>query len=367
MIEPSWTGAGECRRCWSCLGIIRPATRKLVDCVDNPNPKRAISRKPLTCAGCGNIIVLLQQRCVVMSKRLLSSLLCVAAVFMAANVRSAEINAGELFKSVTELRAEVEQIRIVMGEPLPPSREFRIHDAVPRHVFYQAQTLFRKSNQFAQQIAGVSRQPPRSAPEGAIESDDVLLLLNDSREQLGFVKAALGITEPVAQAKLDPRKRPSDVLYDLIEAGRVVSFISGHAVAWTSIYDRVLLAITYVGGALPEESRFPPLPDFESGKFPQHVFGRLQRCMELSRAPAAEHGVAILRVEPIRRTEVGPTAIEVLDMATIVLSDLAELTYEMEAEDVPRPEYPHPSRVFPSHVYQLVGVLQAQLEMLAEA
>lgn len=300
-----------------------------------------------------------------MSKRLLSALLCLAAAFMVANVRSAEIDARELFKSVTELRGEIEQIRIVMGEPLPASREYRIHDAVPRHVFYQAQTLFRKSNQFAQQIAGVSRQPPRLAPEGGIESGDVLQVLSDSREQLGFVKRALGITEPVAQAKLEPRKRPSDVLYELIEAGRVINFISGRTVAWTTIYDRVLLAITYVGGALSEESRFPPLPAFEPGKFPQDVFARLQECMELSRTLAAEHGVAILRIESIRATEVGPTVIEVLDMATIVLSDLAELTYEMEAEDVPMPEYAHPSRVFPSHVYQLVGVLQAQMEMLA--
>ena len=147
----------------------------------------------------------------------------------------------------------------------------------------------------------------------------------------------------------------------------VINFISGRTVAWTSIYDRVLLAITYVGGALPEESRFPALPAFEPGKFPQDVFGRLQQCMELSRAPAAEHGVAVLRLESIRASEVGPTVIEAMDMATLVLSDLAELTYEMEAEDVPMPEYPHPSRVFPSHVFQLVGVLQAQLEMLAES
>ena len=302
-----------------------------------------------------------------MSKRLLSSLLCLAAAFLAVNARSAEINAGGLFKSVTELRAEVEQIRVLMGEPLPPSREYRLHDAVPRHVFYQAQTLFRKSNQFAQQVAGVSRQAARLAPEGNITSDDVQLVLNDAREQIGLVRAALGITEAVAEAKLDRRKRASDVLYELIEMGRLINFISGRTVAWSSIYDRLLLAITYVGGALPEGSRFPALPAFEAGKFPQDVFGRLQECMDLSRAPAEKHGVAVLRIESIRTSEVGPTVIEVMDMATIVLSDLAELTYEMEAEDVPMPAYPHPSRVFPSHVHQLVGVLQAQLEMLAES
>ena len=306
-----------------------------------------------------------------MIQRLLFSrllpLLCLAVALVAANARAAEIDAGELFKAVTELRAEIEQIRVVMGEPLPPSREYRIHDAVPRHVFYQAQTLFRKSNQFAQQIAGVSRQASRPAPEGGIGSEDVLLVLNDAREQLGLVRAALGISEPVAEAKLDRRKRPSDVLYDLIEAGRVINFISGRTVAWTTVYDRLLLAISYVGGALPETDRFPPLPEFEPGKFPQDVFARIQQCMELSRKPAVEHDVAIVRLESIRGTETGPTVIEVLDLATIVLSDLAELTYEMEAEELPIPEYPHPSRVFPSHVYQLAGVLEAQLETLAEA
>ena len=313
------------------------------------------------------MIISLKYRPDVMTKRLFSSFLWLAVACLPANARSVEIDTAQLFKSVTELRAEIEQIRVVMGEPLPPSREVRLHDAVLRHVFYQAQTLFRKSNQFAQQMAGALRQPPRLASEGDIVFEDVLGVLNDTRKQLSLVKSALGITEPVEEAKLDRRARPSDVLYDLIEAGRVINFISGRTVAWSTVYDRVLLAITYVGGALPEPTRFPPVSPFEPGKFPQDVFGRLQKCMELSREPAAKHGVAVLRIEPIRRTEVGPTVIEVLDIATIVLSDLAELTYEMEAEDVPVPDYPrpHPNRVFPSHVYQLVGVLVAQLELLA--
>lgn len=301
-----------------------------------------------------------------MSKQSIRFLLCLAAACVAANVRAAEIDASQLFKAVTEIRSEIEQIRQVIGEPLPPTREYRIHDAVPRHVYYQAQTLFRKSNQFAQQMAGVSRQSPRQAPEGEITDNDVLGVLNDAREQLGLVKAALGIDEAVPQARLERRKRPSDVLHALIEVGREINFISGRSVAWTTIYDRVLLAITYVGGALPEATRFPPLPEFQTGKFPEDVFNQLAECMELSRTLAAENGVAILRLESIRRSEVGPTAIEVGDLATIVLSDLAELTYEMAAEDVAAPEYAHPNRVFPNHLYQLAGVLKTQLEMLVE-
>ena len=299
-----------------------------------------------------------------MTKHPFLSLLCLAAACMASPVRAAESDTAHLFKALTELRSEIEQIRTVMGKPLPPTREFRVHDVVSRHVFYQAQALFRKSNQFAQQIAGVSRQSPRPAPDGEIGAEDVLLVLNDTRAQLGMVKSALGIEASAPVARLDRRKRTSDVMHDIIEAGRDTNFISGRPVAWATIYDRVLLAITYVGGALPVETRFPPLPPFESGKFPQDVFDRLLQCMELSRKPAAEHDVAILRLESIRQTEVGPTVLEVLDIVTVVLSDLAELTYQMEAEDVAMPDYPHPSRVFPSHVDQLLGVLQAQLESL---
>ena len=305
-----------------------------------------------------------------MTKRLFSSvpslpsLLCLALSLVVTNARAAQIDTAELFRSVTELRAEIEQIRVVMGEPLPPSREYRVDGAVPRHVYYQAQTLFRKSNLFAQQIAGVSRQPSRPAPEGSIASEDVLLVLNDTREQLGHVRTALDIAEAVAEAKADRRKQPSDILYELIEAGRDINFISGRTVAWTTVYDRLLLAISYVGGALPEAGRFPALPAFEPGKFPQDVVGRLQRCMELSRKLAGEYDVSMVRLEVIRRSAIGPTVIEVLDVATILLSDLAELTYLMEAEELPLPEYPRPSRIFPSHVNQLAGVLEAQLEAL---
>ena len=300
-----------------------------------------------------------------MRKRLFSFLLSVAAVGLAVHARAAETDAVELFKALTELRSEIEQIRTVMGEPLPPTREFHIHDAVPRHVFYQAQTLFRKSNLFAQEIAGVSRQSQRPAPDGDIGDEDVLMVLNDTREQLALVKSALGIDAPAPEAKPDRRKRSSDLLHDIIEAGRDINFISGRPVPWSTIYDRVLLAVTYVGGALPEKTRFPPLPPFESGKFPQDVFNRTMQCMELSRIPAAQHNVAVLRLDSIRQTEIGATVLEVLDTVTIVLSDLAELTLQMEAEDVAIPDYPHPNRVFPSHVYQLLGVLQAQLEELA--
>ena len=301
-----------------------------------------------------------------MTKRLFSSFLFLAvAAVAAANARAAEFDADELFRSTTELRSEVEQIRQVIGEPLPPTREYRIHNAVPRHVFYQAQTLFRKSNQFARQMAGVSRQSPKPAPEGAIRGKDVLAVLDDARGQLGLVKAALGIEAAVPEAPAQRRKQPSDVLHDIIEAGREINFISGRSVAWTTIYDRILLAITYVGGALPEATRFPPLPAHRTGKFPADVFNRLVECMEISRAPASQHDIAIVRLESIRTTETGPTAIEVGDVATILVSDLAELTLQMEAADVAAPEYPHPSRVFPSHAFQLAGVLKAQLETLA--
>ena len=300
-----------------------------------------------------------------MRKCLFSFLVCLAAVGFAVHARAAATDTAHLFKALTELRSEIELIRTVMGEPLPPSREFRIHDAVPRHVFYQAQALFRKSNQFAQQIAGVSRQSPRPAPEGDIAAEDVLLVLNDTRAQLALIKSALGVEASAPEAKLERRKRSSDVLHDIINAGRDINFISGRPVSWATIYDRVLLAVTYVGGALPEETRFPPLPPFESGKFPQDVFNRAMQCMELSRVPAAQHDVAVLRLESIRQTEIGATVLEVLDTVTIVLSDLAELTLQMDAEDVAIPDYPHPNRVFPSHAYQLLGVLQAQLEELA--
>ncbi|NND66336.1 MAG: hypothetical protein HKN19_02000, partial [Halioglobus sp.] len=76
-----------------------------------------------------------------------------------------DVTSAQVYQEARLLHAEVERIREHLGVRAPRARSYKLEDAVPRQNFYQAQTLFRKSNQLAQEIAGVSRQHAAAAPE----------------------------------------------------------------------------------------------------------------------------------------------------------------------------------------------------------
>ncbi len=275
-----------------------------------------------------------------------------------------EISIPELHQRVGGLLSEIDQIRRVLGILPPPERDFVIRDAEPRQVFFQAQTLFRKSNTLAQEIAGISRQAPIPAPSGNISTNDVQAILDGTQEQLKHVEDALAISIRASAPALNRRSTSGDVLHDIVEAGYILNELVSRRADWPSIYDRILQMVSYVGGALSEGNRFPALPVFECCKMPEDVYQRLLQSMEASRALASSVDLTFMRIESRKRPPHGASTGTVYDLTTTLVSDLGELTLRLEAEDVAFPEYDRPPRVFPSHAYQLAGVLEQQLAML---
>jgi hypothetical protein len=249
----------------------------------------------------------------------------------------------------------------VLGVQPPPERDFVIRDATPRQVFFQAQTLFRKCNTLAQEIAGISRQAAAQAPAEEIRTADVQAVVKAAREQLGYVNAALVINDQLEVPVLNRRSTNGDVLRDIVQAGYFLNELTIRQADWPSIYDRILQMVTYVGGALPEDERFPALPAFECCKMPEDVYQRLLGQMEASRPLAESVELFFMRIESRRRPPNGASKGTVFDLTTTMLSDLAELTLRLDGEDVPMPAYERPARIFPSHAYQLAGVLGEQL------
>ncbi len=279
-----------------------------------------------------------------------------------------EVSIPELRQNVGLLLNEIGQIRRVLGIQPPPEREFVIRDAEPRQVFFQAQTLFRKCNTLAQEIAGISRQAPAPAPAaGEISSNDVKDIVDAGREQLNHVKSALDITQPIPAPALNRRSTSGDVLHDIVEAGYVLNELISRQAEWPAIYDRILQMVTYVGGALPEAERFPAVPAFECCKMPEDVYQRLLRSMEATRGLAASVDLTFMRIESRKRPPNGASKGTVYDLTTTLVSDLGELTLRLDGEDVAFPDYPRPARIFPSHAYQLAGVLEQQLAQLRAA
>ena len=263
--------------------------------------------------------------------------------------------------------ADIEQIRQVLGKRPPRSRSFSLADAEPRQVYFQAQTLFRKCNLLAQEMAGVSHVSPPPAPDEETTPADVLVVVQAAQAQLGHVKTTLGIDQASEPPRIDRRRQSADVMHDIIHAGYVLNQISQPHFDWARIYDRVVQLSTYLGGLLPEEQRYPVPEAHACCKMPGAVNQRLRGVMELARPLAESVDLTFVRLIVNRTAEGGPGVDTVYDLTTTLLGDFGELALRLEGEDVAPPDYPRPARIHPSHVYQLTSVLEQQVGLILAA
>lgn len=275
-----------------------------------------------------------------------------------------DIKAPHVLQLVGLINNEIDEIRLVMGERPPRSREFTLQDVQPRQPFFQSQTLFLKCNQLAKEVAGVSRQAPRAAPEDGVDFADIYRVVDESRAQLQIVRDAIGIETAVTIPPLPRRSTPEQIMHDIVKAGDVLNQLIIDRPEWPDIYDRITQMITYIAGVLPESNRFPELSPYECCKQPQDVATMLLDAMELARPVAESVDLSVIRIVSEKAEEGGASTDTVYDVTTTVVSDFAELTLRLDGEDLSNPEYPRPTRIFPSHAYQMARVVKVQIEQL---
>jgi len=99
---------------------------------------------------------------------------------------------------------------------------------------------------------------------------------------------------------------------------------------------------------------------------PADVYARLVGCLEIARGLVKKAGHAVIENTSAPDPETILPA-DVYDMASLVLGEVAFL-HALHPD--PNPPYPFegnvPGRKLPSHVFQLVGVLEQQLQQLAK-
>ena len=267
-----------------------------------------------------------------------------------------------------------------MGKP--PVHEpgsFIVLTAAPRHVFYHAQELFRKTHQLAEEIAGERQLPleevdadwrratPRPVPEGReVAPADVLELVTDTDDR---IKAALSLLNVNAllrdQPERDTTKQPADVLTELLTINRKLNRMMDRAFRMQDVYGQALRAVDYAGDL---GAGYPPQADLEGSKQPLDVYRRLTDCLHLIRQVGVAFDVETLDWEDDGELQAEDVeAADVYDSATTVVAELSYLVRHVGAAHtaIPRGEYRRPRDVLPTHVFQLVGVLEMQLRMLA--
>ena len=299
--------------------------------------------------------------------RVVVVLLHVAAILLGGTapfVSAQTIDNPDVFALASEVADEVELIREVMGRPFDDSPRLPASSVSQLEVYFQAQTLFRKVNQLAQEIAGETRVAAPPLPEDELQPADTLNVLSQAHEQVTAVKEALGIQTEVPPVP-PGTSSATGVFMTIIDLNRQLNLLLDQPIAPSDVFQQVTLAILYCAGILSNYGveELPAPAPFDGYKRPGDVYALLLQEVDRVSQLSRRAGVSVLRLSATRNI---PDDIEpghVYDLARILVSSLAVLSDALNAQDV-FPELEEPARIFPTQVYERATILQSQLEQL---
>ena len=284
--------------------------------------------------------------------------LCMSSLADAQSVENPDV-----YVLASQVADEIELIREVMGRPFDDSPRLPATGVSQFEVYFQAQTLFRKSNQLAQEYAGTARIPAPPVPEGELEPGNTHAVVAAALEQVMLVKEALGI-----EMRLPEQSRGSasatGVFMTILDTNRQLNLLLDVPILPRDVYEQVTLAVLYSAAILANQGVEDYVPDaepFDGYRRPADVYRLLLNSADVLSRMAEKSGVSVLRLSSRRNI---PDDIEpghVYDVARILVAGLAILSDALDAQDV-FPELEQPEQIFPTQVYARATVLLQQLE-----
>lgn len=280
---------------------------------------------------------------------------------------SNEIQPPDCLVRAQQLLAEADLIRAELGRsrdarPLPT-----ITGAEPREVYFGALALFRKADRLGLELAGDQLDELPEAPAiDKVAPKDVLAVLDAAHGEITNVKARLGISKNAEVPARDASKTPSDVLQAVIAVNRQLNLLLENPFTPSDVYEQVSWASLYAGRLLKAKGAAASTsPEYQRGKRPSDCYDRLLGCLDLVRAALKSGGKSALEISARGETDAVPG--DVFDLASLVLAEVAYLHGTTSGVTAPYPfEVQSASRRVPSHCYQRIGLLEAQLAQLAK-
>jgi hypothetical protein len=263
---------------------------------------------------------------------------------------------------------ELELVRERMGRPFDDSPRLPVSAVSELELYYQTQSLLRKANQLAQELAGAAPRAPGPEPSGEISSADVYGLLEDSLAQIRVAAEAIGITERATFEQRVTSIAATGVFLVVIDINRQLNQMLRVPIGNTEVFEEVSAAITSAAALLatyPGTTPVPEPPPFDGYKRPADVYERLTECMDAVIRVAPKVGVSVLGLSARRNVPEDTEPGHAYDIARFLVADLAAFA---DARDVPRVRVslPAPKHVFPTEVYAHAGILLRQLEQLEQ-
>ena len=280
------------------------------------------------------------------------------------------ITPGDVLARVQLLRETLELIRFEMGKPKASQSDSLATNVYPHEAYFQALTLFLKSDRLALELTGSTGIPAEPISLSTVAPLHIWKMVNAAYHRILTIKEELALKDIVLERLSDSSTGLTETGRAIVETNRQLNLLLERRFSPSDVSQQVLLASQYTKRLL---ARFPgstivtETSPLERGKQPADVFLRLVECYAVLEKIANHSSVPVLHLDLPAAQKVGRSRqlepSDVYDMATLLVSDLAYLHAQLKNNTAPKP-IPYPGRAFPSHVYQQATVLLHQLEAL---
>ena len=266
------------------------------------------------------------------------------------------------------LSDELELIRLELGKPKTQSLSAKVVDASPREVYFQARTLFIKSNRLLYEQTG-NRETVLSAINiNIIQPFHVWKLVNKSYEQILEVKMKLNINEKISEREYPFNSSPSDVFSQVIISNRKLNNLLKQQFSPGDVYQKINESIRVMAALLaatPSLKRTPLAGPFERRKTPNDVYTYLIKTRTILTDIMSHYGIKLARFQSDDSGTNEKDPNDVYDLASLLVADLRYMHSLKSTAKRPANTYLSGNKT-PSDVYQRVSVLNQQLLTLQQ-
>ncbi len=286
-------------------------------------------------------------------------------------VSSEKIITADVLARAELLRADLELIRVEMGQPKDRRMEMVVTNVAPREVIFQAFTLFRKASHLHFEVTGTITRDQQITIPPDIQPIHVWKIVNTAYKRILVVKRRLGIPGQTEEQRQDDSVTPSDLFRVILQANRQLDVLFMQGVSSNNTLQQVTLATNHAARLLqqfPGATPLPAMPALERGKRPVDVHDLLVKAYAKISAIAEASGIETLKLEVSKPESVNETAdtisaSDVFDVSIILVSELAFLHGQLQHTDPPAMSM-DPGYKVPAHVYQRTDLLLLQLTEL---
>ncbi len=264
---------------------------------------------------------------------------------------------------------ELSPLKAYAKKPLDSSVPIAVKGATDREIFFQAFTLFHKTNRLSFEQSRELAEEPKIPPSQEIKPLHVWQVLDASSQRLEAVKQRFEIPAERKEKQEMATQASSDELFSaLLQANRQVNALLEKEYSVADSFQQVTLALDYASRLLdqfPGADQVPVAAPLEPRRHLGDVRDQLVKCNEIIREIAGRSGVKMMRVKAEKMPSGSLNPGDIYDMASLAASQLAYLHSLSSGADPPYGAYP-PGEKSAADVYQRVVTLENQLNQLKE-